>query len=373
MRLLLTTGVSLGVVLAIATPGAVAVPPALTTPGNTTAEATSAKGAVVDYSVTADKPGAQIMCTPPSGSMFPLGQTTVKCTATDPVSHETSSASFTVTVIDTTPPVLSSAPTPITAKVNRKTNAAVSYPTPVARDAVDGVVAVTCMPASGSTFELGETEVMCIAADVRGNETSVTFTVRVVDNRPPPPVTDVVVLADTHLVALKWRLPASKDVAGTEVVRYPGAAVVFRGRGTAAADSTVQAGRRYRYVVNTYDLANRRSQGVAVNTSAQATKLIQPQDGAKLTVPPLLSWREVAGASYYNVQLWAVRPEGLVKILTVWPTPTRFQLPKTWNYQGKPQVLAKGTYHWYVWPGVGSIALGNYGELIGSSTFTITG
>jgi len=197
--------------------------------------------------------------------------------------------------------------------------------------------------------------------------------VRALRSAAPPPVTDLIVRTDPNLIALTWHLPTRRSVAGTEVVRYPGAAVIFRGRGTAAADSTVQPGARYRYVVNTYDSTNRRSPGVTVATSAQATKLIQPQDRAKLTTAPLLAWRRVPDASYYNVQLWAVRPEGLVKILTVWPTPTRFQLPKTWNYQGKPQVLAKGTYHWYVWPGVGSIALGNYGELIGSSTFTITG
>ena len=44
-----------------------------------------------------------IACTPPSGATFPLGTTTVSCTATDD-SGNTSTTTFTVTVRDTTAP-----------------------------------------------------------------------------------------------------------------------------------------------------------------------------------------------------------------------------------------------------------------------------
>jgi hypothetical protein len=160
-------------------------------------------------------------------------------------------------------------------------------------------------------------------------------------------------------------------VAGTEIVRFPGNFVVFRGPGTSATDTEVQAGAHYRYVVSSYDRANNRSDGVAVLAVAQATKLIQPQDGANLTAPPLLAWQAVTPANYYNVQIWAVQPSGLVKVLSIWPTVNHLQLGKTWVYQGKSHELAKGRYRWYVWPGLGRIVLANYGELIGSSTFAI--
>jgi hypothetical protein len=195
--------------------------------------------------------------------------------------------------------------------------------------------------------------------------------VRTLPSAAPRPVTDLIVRTDTHLISLTWRLPSRKGVAGSEIVRFPGAAVVFRGNATSATDSTVEPGARYRYVVNTYDLANHRSRGVAVAALAEPKKLVQPQDLARLTVAPLLAWQAAPGASYYNVQLWAQLPGGPVKVFTFWPKVNRLQLPSTWTYEGKAQRLSKGTYRWYVWPGTGQLADARYGELIGSNQFFV--
>ena len=57
-------------------------------------------------SATDDSGEASVVCSPPSGSLFSLGTTTVHCTATDP-SGNVSTCSFTVTVLPAnTPPVL---------------------------------------------------------------------------------------------------------------------------------------------------------------------------------------------------------------------------------------------------------------------------
>ena len=77
-------------------------PPGLQLPGTITADATSPQGAVVRYTVTAtdpDNPPSQltISCSPASGSTFPIGTTTVDCSASDPAGN-TATGSFVVHV-----------------------------------------------------------------------------------------------------------------------------------------------------------------------------------------------------------------------------------------------------------------------------------
>ena len=74
-------------------------PPTINVPGTVTAKGTSANGAAVTYSVTASDPddAATVSCSPASGSVFPIGWTTVSCTATDTAGNS-SSASFLVVV-----------------------------------------------------------------------------------------------------------------------------------------------------------------------------------------------------------------------------------------------------------------------------------
>jgi probable HAF family extracellular repeat protein len=82
------------------TPAGDVTPPLLVVPAEMTANATSPNGAVVLYaaSATDDIDGTvPVTCAPPSGSTFPIGTTTVTCTATDAAGN-TGSASFTVHV-----------------------------------------------------------------------------------------------------------------------------------------------------------------------------------------------------------------------------------------------------------------------------------
>lgn len=85
------------------------IPPVLTMPADITAEATSPAGAVVSYplpTVTDDAdPAPAVSCSPVSGSTFPLGVTTVTCTATD-ASGNSSNGTFKVNVVDTTAPAV---------------------------------------------------------------------------------------------------------------------------------------------------------------------------------------------------------------------------------------------------------------------------
>jgi HYR domain-containing protein len=98
----------------------------------------------------------------------------VTCTSTD-THGNLGSATFTVTVVDTTPPALTLPPT-ITALPASAAGAAVTFAASAA-DLVSGAVAVTCAPASGSIFAIGTTTVACSARDTHGNVATGTFTV----------------------------------------------------------------------------------------------------------------------------------------------------------------------------------------------------
>ena len=122
------------------------------------------------------------VCTPASGSSFAVGSTEVSCTATD-AHGNSASTTFSIVVTDTTAPDLSVADV-VGVEATGPDGAAVTYDASAA-DLVDGSVAVTCVPVSGSTFALGLTTVSCSATDAHGNTGSATFTVEVVDTTAP--------------------------------------------------------------------------------------------------------------------------------------------------------------------------------------------
>jgi hypothetical protein len=101
---------------------------------------------------------------------------------------------------------------------------------------------------------------------------------------------------------------------------------------------------------------------------AVRSALLTPRAGARVTRPPLLVWRRASGARYYNVQVY----RGRRKVLTAWPTKTRFQLRAQWKNLGRRERLLPGSYRWYVWPGYGAPSARRYGQLIGQSTFVVS-
>jgi hypothetical protein len=452
-------------------------PPVLTVPADFTVTTGSAGGATVTYSASAtDNVDGAITpsCSPASGSTFPVGATTVTCTATDAHSN-TAQKTFTVTVVlvDTTPPVLTGVPASTRREADGPNGSVVSYTLPTAVDGLDGPIPVTCAPASGKMFPLGTTKVTCTATDSHGNTASASFDVKVVDTtpprllvppdsfvyatsdagipsasapvqaflsaaaandivdpspkitndapavlpvgtttitftatdasgnsttatarltvkpqpppgtpQPPPPVVDrtapddvgkLKVKVGNRLVRLMWTLPSAKDFDHLEIKRSstaPGApqTLVYTGKAKTFADRKVTNGVEYRYVVTSFDKAGNNSPGVAITATPKRLLLVSPADGARLTDPPKLVWLASAGASYYNVQLF----RGTTKMLSTWPRTTSLLLTKGWKYHGRRYRLTKGTYRWYVWPGIGAKADAKYGTLLGTSSFSIT-
>jgi len=453
-------------------------PPTVTVPGATTAEASGPSGVAVTFSASASDVVSGSLtpsCSPASGSTFPLGSTSVTCTATDGAGNS-GSASFTVTVQDTTPPVLSGVPANRRAEADGASGSRVSYPLPTAVDTVSGPVPVGCAPPPGSLFPLGDTAVGCSAADGSGNvagggftvtvvdttaptlnvprpvtlsssgaatlsrtdqrvraflraatardivdgpvpvennapdvfplgKTEVTFTAgdkagnraagrsaitvvrfgavppAVVDRTPPADVKTLRARAGDRSVELTWVPPP--DAARVEISRSPGrgrqpSSVVFSGPGSRYLDRGLLNGVEYRYVVVAVDAAGNRAAGVAIRAVPKKALLFAPAEGAVVTAPPLLRWAKVAGATYYNVQLYRVRKSSrpgtaaLTKILSAWPDRPELRLQRTWTFDRKRQRLTPGRYVWFVWPGFGPRAAARYGDLLGQSTFTVS-
>lgn len=142
--------------------------PVLSLPMAVTAEATSASGAVVDYSASAT--GGTISCSPTSGSTFALGATTVNCSASNAAG--TTSGSFTVTVRDTTAPAVTISSKPASV-VTFGTTA--SWTTTVTDAVTQGLVA-SCTSRSPLAFVPGTNVVTCSATDGANNTGTDSFT-----------------------------------------------------------------------------------------------------------------------------------------------------------------------------------------------------
>jgi HYR domain/FG-GAP-like repeat len=154
-------------------------PPLILTPTETTVEATSPAGAAVTYVVSAIDdvdPNPAVSCLPTSGATFPIGTTTVTCTATD-ASGNSSTASFAIYIVDTTPPVVT-VPSDITTDATSSSGAVITY-FASATDIADPNPTVSCSTASGSMFAIGTTAVICTATDTSGNTANASFDVHV--------------------------------------------------------------------------------------------------------------------------------------------------------------------------------------------------
>jgi hypothetical protein len=151
--------------------------PALIVPRTLTVEAQAREGTYLQYVATAtDAKGnsVPVECTNASGSLFPIGSTTVTCTAK---LRAIATSSFDVRVVDTSAPYLR-LPRGVLVDATRPDGAYVTFDVG-AKDAVDDVVSVSCSPASGSFFASGVTSVNCSANDSSKNVTNGSFNVTV--------------------------------------------------------------------------------------------------------------------------------------------------------------------------------------------------
>ena len=153
----------------------------VTCPGDITQAADPGQcTAIVNYSPATGTGGncAPIQCSPPAGSTFPSGTTTVTCAGEtgDPCSFR-----ITVTGNDTEAPAII-CPANVTDEVAPGgSGTRVDYPEPETSDNCS-TVTTSCTPASGSIFPTGTTTVTCTATDASSNSANCSFTVTIVES-----------------------------------------------------------------------------------------------------------------------------------------------------------------------------------------------
>ena len=182
----------------------------------------------------------------------------------------------------------------------------------------------------------------------------------------PPPKPTVAVLPGDHRVAISWS-SAQNEAEIVRIGKASSQAVVYRGATEKFTDRRLRNGRRYRYVVTLIDQAGNRS-STAMSAVPTDSPLLLPANGAHLRSAPMLAWKRVKHAHYYNAQLLRNNR----KVLSRWPRTTHLQLHERWRFQGRLHRLVRGHYCWHVWPGFGSRSKQNYGRVLGKSCFTVT-
>jgi hypothetical protein len=363
--------------------------PLLTHVSDIVAEANGPSGAAVTYvppsATDIVDGGLAVTCAPISGAMFPLGATTVNCSATNS-SNQTSTTSFGVLVRDTTPPVM-----PVPGKVSLTSDAPVPVTNSIvakflnlrATDLVDRFPRVVSN--APPVFQFGKTTVTFTASDASGNTSTASGTVEVIraqtptpvvtpgtsqpERTPPGNVRNLTISVSGRSALLRWR-PPTGDFDHVAIFRSAGgkkAVSVYHGKASQFVDHRLVFGIVYRYLVVAVDHVGNQSTGVAALARATAQPLFGPVAGQRVTSPVVLRWRPTRGATFYNVQLF----RGKVKILSAWPKTAKLVVSARWSYSGKTQQLLPGKYTWFVWPARGTRKAPKYQALEGFNSFLV--
>ena len=185
--------------------------PVVTVPSDLIGSATSIFGSTVTFSSSALDDIDEILtttCTPSSGSVFAIGSTLVTCSATDSAGN-TGSASFVITIQDTTSPVIT-VPEDITIDSTITSGTTITF-SASASDDIDGFISTTCLPSSGSVFAIGSTTVICTATDSAGNVGSASFVIT---------VQNMITIIEEELIALQEIAPQEIGNVVQDVSRF---------------------------------------------------------------------------------------------------------------------------------------------------------
>jgi hypothetical protein len=319
----------------------------------------------INWSLTNISPPLTVDCPPVHLVSDTTGQT-ASCSATD--ASGTTTKTTTTIRIDRTPPTAAASADRLADAggfYNRSLTAAWS-----GTDATSGIASCSSTPYSGPDGTGISLTGTC--KDKAGNVSAPVPFVFNYDATPPALAAVTATPADAG-ARLAWQAAGAAKVT---VMRSPAGArgaqadVVYDGTGDGFTDTGLKNGTRYTYLVQAVDAAGNTASGsttVTPTADASTKHLLSPGAGSSLSRPPLLRWRRVARASYYNVQLF----RNGKKILSAWPTKPQYQLRSRWSYRGKRHGLVHGTYRWLLWAGYGHRSEHRYGKLLGRRTFVV--
>jgi len=232
-------------------------------------------------------------------------------------------------------------------------------------DSVSGIAGCTSASYSGPVDSSAAVNGAC--TDNAGNTGLGNQRFKYDNVRPAAP--QVQLTPGNRRVDLSWTLPKDADevtVSRSQQGSSAAPVVVYSGTADSFLDKRLSNGVKYRYAISDSDQAGNTSTNVvrAIPTASS----LRPFVGSVVNSPPLLTWRKVKGARYYNVQMFF----GKKKVLSIWPRKASLQLKPRWHFRGKTYNFGAGHYRWYVWPGFGPLSAHRYGHRLGRSSFRAT-
>jgi hypothetical protein len=166
------------------------------------------------------------------------------------------------------------------------------------------------------------------------------------------------------------RWTASEPTARIVLRRAPRAStkrvVLYRGIASKFVDKNIEPGIEYVYSLRAVDQAGNESAEPTLAGLPKVLTLRRTPYVPRAAPKPILRWGRVAGAQYYNVQLF----RGAKRVLAAWPGTHQLGVPGAWKWDGRSYRLRPGHYHWYVWAGFGPRSFAQY-RTVGSAEFIV--
>ena len=291
----------------------------------------------------------------------PTGGTTLSCWAANSEGRVT--AVTRVLKIDATPP------TGVTTHLSRPPDFRGWYNHPVTirwsgTDATSGIAYCTSGTYRGPDSGAATANGGCF--DRAGNSTG--RQVRLAYDATPPRLRKVTEESTGDSDVLSWSSSSAADriVVRRSVRGHKKHSTVFDGSASGFTDKNARPGTQYVYRLQAFDQAGNASR-VATVTGRLKILALRKTPYVPIAAPnPVLRWPRIAGAAYYNVQLF----RGSKRIYAAWPTMHQVGLQANWKWSGHRFRLSPGRYRWFVWAGFGARRLAKY-RSVGSARFVI--